>query len=223
MKRLAMVAAALMFVGCGEDEEVAPQDRCSAGGPVVFATGQIVTDAGTFKINTSLDEADGKIALQELQIGLGTLKRESDSPNLLFKVRENGQQNDLLDNYANASDAAAVVLNVVDTSNPSETAVRRSDLSTFDCAIEDGTTCGQLALDTADPGVISDLDDKVYNFTGGTFTVEEVDNQRSRAIFSFDVELGRNILKTGDTSSGRVQGCINAQYSSAGSMGWNLR
>lgn len=223
MKRIVFVAVALWSVGCGEDEAVAPQDRCLAGGPVVFATGQIVTDTGTFKVNTSLAEADGKIAVQEMQIGLGTLKRESDTPELLFKVRENGQQNDLLDNYANASDTAPAVLNIVDASEPPTAAVRRSDLATFDCAIEDLTTCGQLVVDTADPGVVSDNDDKVYNFTGGTFTVEEINNSTSRAIFSFDVELGPNILKTGDTSTGRIQGCINAEYASAGSMGWNLR
>jgi hypothetical protein len=224
MKRLLCCLLIPVLASCGDDETVTPvSERCVVDGYAVYATGQIVTEDGVFPISVKLKEADGLIKDQELLIGMGQIEREIDSPNLRFKIRENVQANDLLDNFANASAAAPATLLLVDTSNPPENVVRRSDLSTFSCSIDAGSTCGQLALDTADPGLISDDDDKVYNFTSGQFTIESVNNSSSKVNFHFNVQLGRNILKTGDTSSGELQGCISAKYASAGSSGWTLR
>jgi len=224
MKRLLLFSFIPAFMGCGDDEAPVPAiDRCAVEGYSVYASGQIVTDEGVFPINVALKAADGILKDQELLIGMGTIDRDVDSPNLLFKIRENTQTNDLLDNFANASAAAPAILSFTDASNPSSTAVRRTDLATFACSIDDGTTCGQLAIDTADLGLISDSDDKVFNFVGGTFTIVEVNNSSSRVNLQFDAQLGRNVLKTGDTSTGNIQGCINAKYASAGSSGWTLR
>lgn len=217
-----IIWTAALMVACGDEEVVAPQDRCDADGLAVFATGEIVTEQGTFKVSASLPAADGEIAGQEMTLALGTVKRESDTPTLLFKLRENGQTNDLLDNLANASADGPATLTFVDASQPPVDAVRRTDLSVFSCAMAQGTTCGQVALDTADPGVVSDADDKVYNLVGGTFTVEGVENATARVNFKFDAQLGRNVLKTGDTSTGRIQGCIRAKYASSSAMGWTL-
>ncbi len=224
MKRLLLISLIPAFIGCGDDEAPVPAiDRCEVEGYSIFATGQYVTEEGVFPINVALKEADGLIKDQELLIGMGTVQRDLDAPNLLFKIRENTQTNDLLDNFANSAAASPKTLSFTDASEPSATAVRRSDLATFSCSIDDGTTCGQLAIDTADPGLISDNDDKVFNFVGGTFTIVDVNNSSSRVNFQFDAQLGRNVLKTGDTSSGQIQGCINAKYASAGSSGWTLR
>lgn len=224
MKRFLPILLLPALIGCGDDEApVAPIDRCKVEGYSVYATGEIVTEEGVFPINVALKEAQGTIKSQELQIGMGVIVRDVDSPNLIFKVRENTQSNDLLDNFSNASTDGPATLSFTDASNPSATAVRRTDLASFDCSIDAGTTCGQIAIDTADPGVISDNDDKVFNFVGGTFTVVDVNNSSSRVNFQFDAQLGRNVLKTGDTSSGHIQGCIGAKYTSGGASGWSLR
>ena len=223
MKRILVLSLGLL-AACGEDaKEVAAVDKCEADGFAVYAVGDIVTDAGTFKIKTALKEANGNIKGQDLQIELGDLQREADAPTILLKIRENTAQDSLLDNFANAANDGPVTLSFSDASNPDAMAVRRSDLAGFPCSIADGTTCGQIALDTADPNVISDNDDKVYNFKSGTFSIVEVNNTSSRLSLKFDAVLGPNILKTGDTSTGQIQGCINPKYASLGPNGISLR
>lgn len=224
MKRMMFLCLLALLTACGDDEvPAAAVDRCSADGYAVYAEGNILTDVGVFKINTALKDAMGSIKGQEFQIQLGNLARDTDAPPLLFKIRENTLDNSLLDNFANGAEDGPLTLNLVDASSPPTNAARRTDLSTFDCSIQDGTTCGQLAVDTADANVISDADDKVYNFTSGTFTVVEVQNLTSRLLMQFNVKLGPNVLESDDMSSGEIQGCFDVEYTSQGANGTSLR
>lgn len=227
---LMVIASAWMISACSDDEEKpqAPQERCG-GDTTFFAAGEIVIDDDgeelVFEFENSGELDFGRIRSSEISLGVGQLPRAEDSPGLILKFRENIDEMDLLDVIANATDQDTVTVDVVDGSSIPPGTARRSDLSIHTCGISDGTWCAQLALDSTEDRLISDDDEKVFAATGGRVELIEVDNRRSRLRLNFRVELGPNVLTTGDTSTGVIEGCIDARYERAdgGMAGWQLR
>lgn len=223
MKRLLLPFVLSVSVGCTEEEPVPPQERCAAEGLAFFVSGSITTDDQLYPIENKGAELRGKVTDRELLVSLSTIAYGTTPPAILLNFRDNGQTEALLDKMANLTTNTPHTADLIDTVQVPVGAPRRTDLSTFDCALEDQTICAQLAFDSSRDEVVDDTDAKVFHATGGTLTIDAVDNNRSQLRFTFDVELGKNVLSSADTSSGRLSGCVIAKYSSAGAQGWSLR
>lgn len=230
MKRIVMaVGCVFLLASCGSDDdaEVSPRDRCSDT-EGYHVEGQFVVDGDsdlTFSFsNTSSTLEDGYIRSGAIQIQPGLLKRAEDVPPILLKFRDNEDTTDLLDLLANATQDGSKTYAIADGTSVPSNAVRRSDLTLVECGLASGTMCAQMALDTTGDGVVGDDDEKVFAATGGEIRIVKVDNNRSRLRLDFQVELGTNVLTTGDASTGTIAGCINARYDSAGggASGWTL-
>ncbi len=231
MKKISLLLALTIVVSCSDDasEEPSARDRCASDENSYAVSGElrIPSEEGeelVFPFDNAGSLDVGVIRGSEIVLGVGSLPRSEDAPPILLKFRENVASNDPLDVITNTVVEGPVTVTVADGSGVPNDATRRSDLSLVECGIPDGTICAQVALDTTGEGAISDDDEKVFAATGGEVRLVEVDNVASRLKMDFEIDLGRNVLTTGDTSSGVIRGCLNAEYDrSGGGSGWVLQ
>ncbi len=215
MKKTIIVLCCRLLVACGDEEEPTPtpQERCAADGVSAFI--QVDIDRGdedplSFSV-ASNPIPYGLVGNGEVQVEFGEVDVDGTMVPLHLRIVENKDQKDILDLYSNAIDADQSTLSVFDASNVDSAAAQRSNLDGFDCGIEDGNQCVQLAFDSTDEDVISDADLRVHNGTSGTLELIKIGSP-STFRMNFDVALGSNILTTMDASSGQIQGCIDASY-----------
>lgn len=231
MKNLAACfLAATLLTACGSDDEepLSARDRCADQS--YFVSGQLSVPGEdgedlVFPFENSGSIQNGAIRGSEIILGVGELPRADDAPPLILKFRENVAESDPLDVVTNAVSEGPLTVTVADGTGVSNEVMRRSDLSLIEgCGIPNGSICAQVALDTTENGAVSDDDEKVFAASGGEVRFVDVDNVASRMKLDFTIELGRNVLTTGDESTGSISGCINAAYDrSGGGSGWVLR
>jgi len=224
MKRWPIFVLVLVCVACGDDETPpTPQERCAADNLPIYVEGSVTTDEMTTTWTHAPTEARGKISEREMQVVAGNVEFGPNLPSVLLNFRENESSEPLLDLLANQTKDGPVELTVIDVTSVPSNAPRRTDLSTFPCGLTSKAACVQVAYDTSRDEVVDESDARVYHAKSGSFTIGKVDNNLSRVFFHFDINLGKNVLTSADTSTGRVQGCVAARYASAGAQGWTLR
>jgi hypothetical protein len=223
---LFILALSLLSGACADENEPpspTPQTRCEADGLASFAQGQIVIDDTVYPITHSVAEADGRMRQQDVAVKLGVLERDMEEPvEMIFRVREALNPEHILDIFANLSTSGAKTLAVVDASGVDPSG-NRVDLGPFECGAAEDTICAQFGLDTTPDGLLTEDDEKVLNATGGEFTVVYVNNLTRKLHLQWSVELGSNVLSTGDTSSGSLAGCIIARYDATDPAVYSLR
>lgn len=217
------IAASFLLTACGSDESPpSPQEVCLAEDTPIFVTGDLMTDDAPLVWEHRPAEARGLVDNRRMFIELGEVPYRNSERRVILNFVENQASEQLLDMMANATADGEKTLQIIDVSNVPDGASRIS-LDSFDCDFNEGKACVQVAYDSNQDDVPNELDDKVFHAVGGEITVQAVNNNRSRLQLTFDVLLGKNLLQESDNSEGRVQGCINARYSSAASQGWTLR
>ncbi len=216
------LALTLLAAGCGDPpKDPAPQDYCEAEKVNAYARGSV----GAFNLNLERSDITGSTIIgQQVVLKLGEVarKEQGDKVPLLMRIYDAKIKNELLDAMANASKDEPKVLTVVDASKGVDGSEKtRTDLSTFDCSIKDGTICVQIGFDTNGDGQLLNDDDAAFNAAAGTVTISNVQN--ARFSISWDIKLGQNLLTFADTTSGKFEGCVRSRYETAGLGNWQLR
>lgn len=216
------LAVALFTLGCGDsDEEPNPQTYCEDEKVNAYARGSV----GEIKLNLERDSIEGStIIAQQVLLKLGDIERkeQGDKVPLLMRIFDAKIKSELLDAMANASLSEPKVLTVVDATKViAGSEQTRTDLSTYDCSIQNDTICVQIGLDTNNDGQLLNDDAAAFNAASGTVTITRAQN--AQISLSWDVELGQNLLTFNDQSSGNFAGCIRARYATSGLGNWQLR
>lgn len=212
----------LLATGCGNPPEApAPQEYCEVENVKAYARGGV----GAFNLNLERSNITGSTIIgQQVMLKLGDVarKEQGDTVPLLMRIFDSKIKSELIDAMANASKSEPKVLTVVDTSAGVDGSEQtRTDLSTFDCSIQNGTICVQLGFDTNGDGQLLNDDDAAFNAAAGTVTISSA--QSAKFNISWNIELGKNLLTFADTSSGKFEGCVRSRYETAGFGNWQLR
>lgn len=215
-------ALTLLATGCGEPEQAPPpQEYCEAENVNAYARGSI----GAFNLNLERSTITGSTIIgQQVMLKLGDVarKKQGDKVPLLMRIYDNEIKSELIDAMANAIQDGPQTLTVVDASQGIDGSEQtRTDLSSFDCSIKNGTICVQIGFDTNGDGQLLNDDDAAFNASAGTVTLKTA--QSAKFNLTWDIELGKNLLTHADTSSGKFTGCIRSRYETAGLGNWQLR
>lgn len=207
----------LLLAACGEGEEEEPaaQDRCGPDGFKSFLVGHIDDgDARTPLRITATGETPGISNGREIRVQVGRFTPPGDDREepVLLRIYDAKSDDVLLRRISELTLDGPLTLDVIDASQVSAGSEGHTELRDFDCAIDDGTICVQFGFDSVGDSSLQDEDEFAYNATGGSVTIDGIDNIRRQFTVQLDVELGRNVLGFQDESTGAVEGCLTPNY-----------
>lgn len=219
---LPILTFTLLATACGDPpKDPAPQEYCAAENVTAYARGSV----GTFNLNLEQSSIEGSTIISQqvlLKLGQVARKEQGDKVPLLMRVFDAKIKSELLDAMANASLNEPKILTVVDATKVTAGSEQtRTDLSTYDCSIQNDTICVQIGFDTNHDGQLLNDDDAAFNAASGTVTIQRAENARFN--ITWDITLGQNLLTFNDTSSGKFAGCIQSRYETSGLGNWQLR
>lgn len=208
----------LLMAGCGPDDEGTPdpEDRCGIDGFKAFLVGHfdVGGDDVEFRISNEGD-TPGMATSNEVRLVVGSFPppgEDGDLPAILRIYDSGGDRNILARISEMLEDQDEVVATVVDASEIGAGSQGRTNLNDFDCALADGRLCVQYGFDTVGDDTLQDDDEYAFNATGGTVTFLGINSTTRRVDLQLDVELGRNVLRFEDTTTGSLTGCASPRY-----------
>ena len=213
------LAAALVIglAACGGDPEPEPEERCGVNGLKAYLEGTL--ESQPFLVSTAGD-TPGQGSNREIRIQVGTAVPPDQAggegaetlPVILRIFEGDGGQNFLQRLSERLESEGEVQVEVADATDIGPGSQGRTDLSGFDCRLSDDRVCVQLGFDSVGDLTLQDGDEYAYNASGGTVTFLGIDNMTRRVHVRFDLDLGRNVLRFDDESTGAVAGCISPRY-----------
>lgn len=221
----ALIAAPTLAVGCGDDPEPDPATHCQEADLKAYATGSASGERGTASFDTSSDDdAPGRITADRLRLTLGEASPPGtvdDQPMMLY-LTDTEIDDELWAQLDERSTEADLILDVVDASDLPPGEEDTMSVDHLDCAVEDGSICAQVGYDAAGDGVLGDDDEFIYNAVVGDVTIEGFEPVGSTFAMHFDLDIGPNVRVHDDDSTGRLQGCVYAEYDTDAPDGWSL-
>ncbi|MFU8806642.1 MAG: hypothetical protein ACNA8W_22730, partial [Bradymonadaceae bacterium] len=224
-KRLVFGIVTLILGACsGSEDPIEAEERCLADGLTAYAEGMISNDSTQISLDLSTNSIDGSIGIQQVSMELGTISRPGKpAAPLRMLIHDAHSVENLLDTFTNATNDGPLTLNVFDASELASGSSNRTELSHLDCGLQNGNVCVQLGFDTTGDELILDDDDGAYNGISGTVTIKNINHIGRKLHFTWNLEVGSNILAFQDQSFGRFKGCVNATYETGTAGRWVLR
>ena len=216
-----LVVFSVVGLGCGEPEQedpIPPQQRCAEEGYKTYLSGAIEGDDDISLDAANRQDTTGDILRQEIRIHLGTARPPGadSAQTIILRLFDPHSESRTFATYLdNWTSEGPLELDVFDASDIGAGSSDLTSLEDFGCAIEDDATiCAQIGFDATQNELLGDEDELVYNASGGTVTIEGFNSSDRTFAAHWDLELGRNVLRYGDESSGQAQGCLRANYNS---------
>lgn len=214
-----------MACGGEEEEPTPPAERCQADNLKVYLTATV--DDGSEQQDFQISNADGSpgwIGFHEIRINLGNAvpPEGGEAEPVILRLYDPASEELLGSTIDNLTDEAPVEVAVFDASEIPAGAEDVTSLSEHECSLAEGTICAQIGFDSAGDNILFDDDEFVYNAVGGSVIFEGFDPVSRTFSVKYDLDLGRNILRFQDESTGRAEGCLLPRYTAHGGEPWVL-